>query len=105
MIRKYNDEQQFSEEVNHWTAIDCMDIISKLSMLVVLLVMNHFITLNESVRPTALLKIVIDTVVGGIVYVVIAFKSGLMEEILGRQMLTRLVKKFTFGLVKLKDAE
>ena len=30
LIRKYNDEQQFSEEVNHWTAIDCMDIISKL---------------------------------------------------------------------------
>ena len=30
LIRKYNDEQHFSEEVNHWTAIDCMDIISKL---------------------------------------------------------------------------
>ncbi len=80
-------------------------LIPALSMLVVLLVMNHFITLNESVRPTALIKIVIDTVVGGIVYVVIAFKTGLMEEILGRQMLARLLKKFTFGLIKLKDAE
>ena len=30
LIRKYNDEQEFSEEVNHWTAIDCMDIIAKL---------------------------------------------------------------------------
>ena len=30
LIRKYNDEQNFSEEVNHWTAIDCMDIIAKL---------------------------------------------------------------------------
>ena len=30
LIRKYNDEQGFSEEVNHWTAIDCMDIIAKL---------------------------------------------------------------------------
>ena len=30
LIRKYNDEQDFSEEVNHWTAIDCMDIIAKL---------------------------------------------------------------------------
>ena len=30
LIRKYNDEQHFSEEVNHWTAIDCMDIIAKL---------------------------------------------------------------------------
>lgn len=30
LIRKYNDEQAFSEEVNHWTAIDCMDIIAKL---------------------------------------------------------------------------
>ena len=30
LIRKYNDEIDFSEEVNHWTAIDCMDIIAKL---------------------------------------------------------------------------
>ena len=30
LIRKYNEKQQFSEEVNHWTAIDCMDIIAKL---------------------------------------------------------------------------
>lgn len=31
LIRKYNDEEDFSEEVNHWTAIDCMDIIAKLT--------------------------------------------------------------------------
>ncbi|AMD18416.1 delta 1-pyrroline-5-carboxylate synthetase [Methanobrevibacter sp. YE315] len=30
LIRKYNDEIAFSEETNHWTAIDCMDIIAKL---------------------------------------------------------------------------
>ena len=30
LIRKYNDEIGFSDEVNHWTAIDCMDIIAKL---------------------------------------------------------------------------
>ena len=30
LIRKYNDEMNFSNEVNHWTAIDCMDIIAKL---------------------------------------------------------------------------
>ena len=30
LIRKYNDEMDFSEETNHWTAIDCMDIIAKL---------------------------------------------------------------------------
>ena len=30
LIRRYDDEQHFSDEVNHWTAIDCMDIIAKL---------------------------------------------------------------------------
>ena len=30
LIRKYNGKQEFSEEVNHWTAIDCMNIIAKL---------------------------------------------------------------------------
>ncbi|WP_407422730.1 delta 1-pyrroline-5-carboxylate synthetase [Methanobrevibacter sp.] len=30
LIRRYNEEQDFSDEANHWTAIDCMDIIAKL---------------------------------------------------------------------------
>ena len=30
LIRKYNENIDFSQEVNHWTAIDCMDIIAKL---------------------------------------------------------------------------
>ena len=30
LIRKYDGEMNFSEETNHWTAIDCMDIIAKL---------------------------------------------------------------------------
>ena len=31
LVRKYNDEQHFSDETNHWTAIDCMDIMAKLT--------------------------------------------------------------------------
>ncbi|WP_292792284.1 delta 1-pyrroline-5-carboxylate synthetase [Methanobrevibacter sp.] len=30
LIRRYDEEIKFSEETNHWTAIDCMDIIAKL---------------------------------------------------------------------------
>ena len=30
LIRKYDAEQEFSDEANHWAAIDCMDIIAKL---------------------------------------------------------------------------
>ena len=30
LIRKYDDEINFSEQANHWTAIDCMDIVAKL---------------------------------------------------------------------------
>ena len=30
LIRRYDDEINFSDEANHWTAIDCMDIIAKL---------------------------------------------------------------------------
>ena len=30
LIRKYDGEMNFSNEINHWTAIDCMDIIAKL---------------------------------------------------------------------------
>ena len=30
LIRRYDESQHFSDETNHWTAIDCMDIIAKL---------------------------------------------------------------------------
>jgi hypothetical protein len=30
LIRKYDSQINFSQEANHWTAIDCMDIIAKL---------------------------------------------------------------------------
>ncbi|MDO5815523.1 MAG: delta 1-pyrroline-5-carboxylate synthetase, partial [Methanobrevibacter sp.] len=30
LIRKYDSEIGFSDETNHWTAIDCMEIIAKL---------------------------------------------------------------------------
>ncbi|MBE6503673.1 MAG: delta 1-pyrroline-5-carboxylate synthetase, partial [Methanobrevibacter sp.] len=30
LIRKYDEEFKFSDETNHWRAIDCMDIIAKL---------------------------------------------------------------------------
>ena len=30
LIRKYDGELHFSQETNHWIAIDCMDILSKL---------------------------------------------------------------------------
>ncbi|WP_458402892.1 amino acid kinase family protein [Methanobrevibacter sp.] len=30
LIRKYDDMIKFSDDANHWTAIDCMDIIAKL---------------------------------------------------------------------------
>ncbi|WP_407377209.1 delta 1-pyrroline-5-carboxylate synthetase [Methanobrevibacter sp.] len=30
LIRKYDEAENFSDETNHWTAIDCMDIIAKL---------------------------------------------------------------------------
>ena len=30
LIRSYDEEIHFSQEINHWTAIDCMDILAKL---------------------------------------------------------------------------
>ena len=30
LIREYDSQVNFSDEANHWTAIDCMDIIAKL---------------------------------------------------------------------------
>ncbi len=67
----------------------------------VLLIVNYLMPLDVSTWKSALVVIVVDTLVGGIVYLLVAFKMGIIDEIFGRAYVNKIIKKLTFGKVSL----
>ena len=78
-------------------------LIPACSMLLVLLIINKLFPFNDYKRTTAIIKILINFVAGGLTYIVLSIKLGLLDKILGKQMVSNIVRKCTFGLIKLKE--
>ena len=79
-------------------------LIPALSMLFVLILLRMVVSFSVTSRLTAVLNIAINAIVGGIVYIFISIKAGLLDEIIGRHNVAKIVRKLTFGLIKIKDA-
>lgn len=72
-------------------------------MVVILFILNYFLPFNEFSRMGAILTIIINAIIGGIIYIGISFKIGLMDGIIGRTMINNIIKKLTLGKLTLKD--
>ena len=72
--------------------------IPSIIMLLVLIILNKFIVINNNI-----LKIVINGIVGGSIYIIISYYLGLIENLFGREYLNKIIKKLTFGKFKLKN--
>lgn len=79
-------------------------LIPGLSMLIVLVIVNMFLPFSDFNKGTAIIKIIIDVIIGAPIYIGISIKLGLIDEIIGRAMFNKLVRKLTFGKINLKDA-
>jgi len=79
-------------------------LIPGLSMLIVLVIVNMFLPFSDFNKGTAIIKIIIDVIIGAPIYIGISIKLGLIDEIIGRTMFNKLVRKLTFGKINLKDA-
>ncbi|MCH5167346.1 MAG: polysaccharide biosynthesis protein [Erysipelotrichales bacterium] len=78
-------------------------LIPGLFMALVLLTVNSFLKLNELTISGAILTIIIDAIIGGIIYISISYKMGLIDYIIGKDMLNNILKKLTLGKLKLKN--
>lgn len=72
--------------------------IPSIIMLLVLIILNKFIVINNNI-----LKIVINGIIGGSIYIIISYYLGLIENLFGREYLNKIIKKLTFGKFKLKN--
>lgn len=79
-------------------------LIPGLSMLIVLVIVNMFLPFSDFNKGTAIIKIIIDVIIGAPIYIGLSIKLGLIDEIIGRAMFNKLVRKLTFGKINLKDA-
>ncbi len=67
----------------------------------VLLIVNYLMPLDVSTWKSALVVVIVDTLVGGIIYLLVAFKMGIIDKIFGRAYVSKIIKKLTFGKVSL----
>lgn len=71
-------------------------------MCITLLIVNYYLPFNETTYKGAFITIIIDAFIGGIIYIGISVKTGILEEIIGKAYINKLLKKLTFGKLKLK---
>lgn len=68
-------------------------ILSTLIMLVVLKIVNVFIPMTEITRGMSLVYIVLYASIGGVTYLLCAYKSKLLENVLGKNFLNKIFKR------------
>ncbi len=76
-------------------------LVPTIIMAIVLLLVNYIIPLDTSTTSNALVLLIIDALVGGITYLLIAFKMGIIDKIFGRDYVKKVIKKLTLGKVSL----
>ena len=72
-------------------------------MVLFLGLINYFLPFNELTVLGAILTSLIDALIGGIIYLIISYKMGLIEHIFGIEMLNKIIKKLTLGKLSIKN--
>ena len=78
-------------------------IVPTLSMIIVLIVLNMFLPIDIASKFGSIFTIVINIIIGAPVYIGIAYKMGLLDEVFGRAYINKIIKKLTFGKVSFKN--
>lgn len=74
-------------------------LVPIIAMIIVVLLLNSVIPVNYNSKFSCIIDVAINAVVGAIVYIVIAWKMGIVESVLGKTMVNKILKTLTFGKV------
>lgn len=75
-------------------------IIPVVVMVIVLLIINSFLPFSPKSVSGSLLIIIINAIIGGIIYMTLSYKLGLLNSILGSEYINKIIKKLTKGKLK-----
>ncbi len=72
-------------------------ILPALTMTLVLLITKRFINFDIYTKLGSLITVLINAVIGAVIYIGISYKMGLIENIFGKEYINKLIKKLTLG--------
>lgn len=78
-------------------------IIPAICMVGTLIIFNNLISLDLTSIKNCLLLIILNALIGGLIYLGLSYKLDILDEIFGRTMLTKIIKKLTLGKLVIKD--
>lgn len=78
-------------------------LLPSILMVGVLLIINQFLPFNIYSRTAALKLIIINAIIGGIIYIGVSYKMGIPQHIFGGKELRNVIKKLTFGKFQFKE--
>lgn len=73
------------------------------AMVLILFILNKFLPFDTLTISGALITIIINALVGGIIYIGVSYKMGLIDSILGKTMVRNIIKKLTLGKLDIKN--
>lgn len=68
-------------------------IIPSISMLIVLFILSIFINTEVTSRLNAFLVCAVYGIIGGLTYLIISYKTGLLRDVLGEKYINKIIKK------------
>ena len=72
-------------------------------MIVVVLGIKLILPVNYYSKTSCIIYVAIIAIFGAAVYLFIAYKKGLLQEIFGQEYLNKILNKLTFGKLKLQE--
>ncbi len=73
------------------------------TLMVVVLVLFNLFHFPYDTHVKAILKIGFYALVGGSIYIGVSYKMGLLDDILGKEMMRKIIKKLTLGKLEVKN--
>lgn len=77
-------------------------MVPTILMVLALVAINRFVPFDIATNFGCIIMIVVNAIIGGIIYLGVSYKMGLFDEIFGREYMKKIIKKLTFGKVSLK---
>lgn len=70
-------------------------------MFISLILLNNLLPFNEYTISGAIITSIIDAVLGGIIYLYFAYRTRLIQDVLGKEVVNKVLKKLTRGKLKI----
>ena len=72
-------------------------LLTGLCMVIPLLIVNKYLPFDTYTKLGAIITVLIDALIGATIYIGISYKTGLLKDLLGKEMINKILRKISFG--------